>query len=119
MTNEYVVGHVDDLPVGGRILTKIGNRLIGVFNIAGKYFALPNVCIHQNGPLCDGAVSGTLKANRETGWKVEWVQEGEILVCPWHSMEYDITTGQCLAFPEMRLPTYDVEVKDSQVVVRL
>ena len=118
MTREYLVGSVDDLPIDGRILVTVRNREIGVFNIGGKYYALPNVCIHQNGPLCLGAVSGTLNASTHTDWKLEWVNEGEILVCPWHSMEYDITTGQSLAFPNRQLPTYDVQVKGGQIVLR-
>ena len=29
-------------------------RSIGVFNISGEYFAVRNVCPHQQAPLCEG-----------------------------------------------------------------
>ena len=40
----------------------IGKLEIGVFNVDGQYYALPNVCLHQFGPLCAGRISGTLSA---------------------------------------------------------
>jgi nitrite reductase (NADH) small subunit len=47
------------------------------------------------------------------------VKDGEVLVCPWHGLEYHIPTGQCLAFPNIKLRRYDVSVEDGQVVIRL
>ena len=35
-----------------------------------------------------------------------WEREGRIVVCPWHSLEFDITTGQCLAYPRVKLRRY-------------
>jgi nitrite reductase/ring-hydroxylating ferredoxin subunit len=64
-------------------------------------------------------VSGTLAATAESGWKLEWVHEGEIVVCPWHSLEYNIMTGQCLAYPGRRLPTYRVRIEDGWIKVTL
>jgi len=117
MTNEYVVAKEADVPVGGRMVVKVRKREIGIFNIGGKLYALPNVCVHQGGPLCRGAISGTLTSAAETDWKLEWVYEGEIVICPWHALEYNVTTGQCLAYPNRRLPTYEVQVKDGAIVL--
>src|SRR5207253_643410 len=60
MTAEYVVANVEDVPEGSHIVVKVQGREIGVFNVKGQYYALANACFHQNGPLCRGAVSGTL-----------------------------------------------------------
>ena len=119
MTNKYVVAKETDVPVGGRMVVKVRKREIGIFNIGGKLYALPNVCVHQGGPLCRGAISGTLISNAETDWKHQWVHEGAIVVCPWHALEYNITTGQSLAYPNRRLPTYEVRVKDGVIVLRM
>jgi len=110
MSIEYTVANVEDVPPGSHIVIEVNGREIGIFNVDGKFYALPNACVHQNGPLCRGAVSGTLAAGPETRWQRTWVCEGEIIVCPWHSVEYNITTGQCLAWPEKRLPVYSVQV---------
>ncbi|HEX4486078.1 MAG TPA: Rieske 2Fe-2S domain-containing protein [Terriglobales bacterium] len=119
MAAEYVVGRVDDLPEGTHRVCEVGGREIGVFNVKGSYYALPSNCYHQNGPLCRGAVSGTIEATLETGWKPTWVREGEIIICPWHTMEFDITTGRCLAEPRRRVPTYKVTVVNSEIKVSI
>ncbi len=43
------------------------------------------------------------------------MRDGEIVTCPWHGMEFDITTGRCLANPKVRLRSYPVTVEDGQV----
>jgi len=117
MSEPYPVASVADVPEGTHIVVTVRGREIGVFNVHGQYYALPNACFHQNGPLCRGATSGTLVANADTGWKPAWTCEGEILVCPWHALEFNVTTGQCLAYPNRRLPTWEVKVDGQQLVV--
>jgi nitrite reductase/ring-hydroxylating ferredoxin subunit len=74
---------------------------------------------HQTGPLCEAKrLTGTMRASPETGWRQEWVYEGEVVVCPWHGLEYHVPTGQCLAFREIKLRRYEVAVRDGKVVVR-
>ena len=72
MPSEHVVAREGEIPEGERRIVQIGERQIGVFNVRGQYYALPNICIHQAGPLCEGRISGTLVAGVETGWKFEW-----------------------------------------------
>jgi nitrite reductase/ring-hydroxylating ferredoxin subunit len=116
---EYSIAPVSEFPPNTHRVVKVGRREIGVFNVDGAFYALPNLCTHQLGPLCQGKVSGTVICNRETGWKLQWGFENEIITCPWHGMEYHIKTGTCLAFPEIRLRSYEVWVEDGQVKVRL
>jgi nitrite reductase/ring-hydroxylating ferredoxin subunit len=116
---EHIVARVEDFPAGARKVIRAGNVEIGVFNIDGRYYALPNTCVHQYGPVCEGRISGTLVAHAETLWRPAWVQEGEILICPWHALEYDVTTGRCLAYPKLKLRQYPVRVDGEHVVVVL
>jgi nitrite reductase/ring-hydroxylating ferredoxin subunit len=116
---EYTVAPVSEFPPGTHRVVKAGRREIGVFNIDGSFYALPNLCTHQLGPLCKGKVSGTVICTRQTNWKLQWGFDGKIVTCPWHGMEYHIPTGTCLAFPEIRLRSYEVWVEDEQVKVRL
>ena len=119
MSSEFVVTRVDDLPEGTHKVFEVGGREIGIFNVRGRYYALPNHCLHQNGPLCRGSVSGTVETSAEAGWKPIWAREGEIIICPWHTMEFDITTGRCLAEPRRRITTYPVTVVDSEIRVSI
>lgn len=116
---EITVGPVAELPPGKHRVINVDGREIGVFNVDGNFHALPNLCPHQIGPLCEGRVSGTLIARKDTDWQRQWVHEGEIVTCPWHGLEYHIPTGQCLAFPEIRLRAYEVIVENEQIVLRV
>jgi nitrite reductase (NADH) small subunit len=116
---EVVVGLAEELPSGTHQVVNVDGREIGIFNVNGELYALPNLCPHQIGPLCKGRVSGTLISRKETEWKPQWVSEGEIVTCPWHGMEYHILTGQCLAYPEIRLRTYEVWVEEGSIKLRL
>ena len=108
-----------ELPTGHHSVIKVGRRELGIFNIDGAFYALPNLCPHQLGPLCEGNVSGTTDARAETDWQVEWVHEGEIVTCPWHGIEYHVPTGKCLAFPEISIRSYPVSEEDGWLVIEI
>ena len=117
-----VAGTVDEfLPGQRRIVVPFRGRAgIGVFNVRGTYYALRNLCPHKLGPLCVGRVSGRPVADAppssyQGAPAIE--REGEIIRCPWHIWEFDITTGECLVDPKARVKTYPVVIEDGQVVV--
>ena len=116
---EHVVGAVSDFPPGTHRVVRVRNAEIGIFNVGGRLYALPNICPHQFGPLCAGTVGGTTACNAETGWKHAWVRDGEIVTCPWHGLEFDVTTGRCIAIPRLRVRTYPVAIVDDQVTLTL
>jgi len=43
--------------------------------------------------------------------------DGEIIVCPWHGLEFHVPTGRCLAYAEITLRSYEVRVVDDHVMV--
>lgn len=119
MAREYVVARRCEIPEGSHKVVKVNGREVGVFNVGGQYYALPSLCIHQGGPLCKGIVSGTVVANAGTNWQLEWAHEGEIVSCPWHGLEFNIITGQCLAFPRRHLRSYPVTVENDEIRVAI
>jgi nitrite reductase (NADH) small subunit len=118
MPKRYEIGDINDFPIGKHKIVEIKSRKLGIFNIEGKLHALPNICPHQIGPLCDGKVSGTLKMDKEI-WKLQWSEEGEIVTCPWHGMEFRISTGECLAYSQIKLRTYKVVREGERVLVEM
>lgn len=117
---EHVIGPVSDFPDGSHRVVDVDGRQIGVFNIRGSFHALPNICPHQTGPVCEAKqVVGTLVATEKTDWDPEWVKDGEVLICPWHGLEYHIPTGGCIAYPNVNLRCYEVVAEDGKVKVRL
>jgi len=117
---EHVIGNISDFPEGSHRLVRVGRREIGVFNVGGQFYGLPNLCPHQTGPLCEGKPPlGTLVSRKENDWRFEWVHEGEIVACPWHGLEYHVPTGRCIAYPSVTLRRYEVVVEGDEVKVKL
>lgn len=106
--NRHVIGRADDLPPGDRLIVEIERRSIGVFNANGKFYALRNQCPHQGAPLAEGPLSGTCLPSAPG--RFDYGREGEILRCPWHGWEFDVTDGRSIHNPNRcRVKTYEVE----------
>jgi nitrite reductase/ring-hydroxylating ferredoxin subunit len=114
---EHAICRLEDLPEGHHRVARVGGRELGVFNVGGSIHVLPNLCPHQRGPLCEGSVSGTIDCGPHTDFRLAWIWEGEVVTCPWHSLEFHIPTGQCVAFEHIRLRTYEVRVVDGELRV--
>ena len=106
------VCRVSELPSGERKIVTIKDREIGIFNLGGLYYALRNHCPHRGAPLCEGKLIGLVTAGRP--YEAVISREGKILRCPWHSWEFDITTGQSVCLPDkVRAKCYTVDVEKS------
>lgn len=120
--SQHAVAKTEDIPEGERIVVQVKGREIGIFNIDGDYHAYTNWCAHQGGPCCEGSLTGTMygEFDRETlEVSLEWSEEDNILNCPWHGWEYEITSGDCLSRQNVRLPSHDVEVEGEDVMITL
>ena len=102
---------------GERVIADIQGREIAVFHSNGEFYALSNYCTHQGGPACEGLLSGTLDVDEDD--ELIWSCEDEIVACPWHGWEFDITDGSHTASDRYRLPTYDVQLIDGELYVEL
>jgi 3-phenylpropionate/trans-cinnamate dioxygenase ferredoxin subunit len=99
---EYVpVATPAEIPNGSRMFVEIDEHNIVVFNIAGKFFAIADVCSHDDGPLGDGEV----------------VNEHEV-VCPRHGAKFDMRDGAVLGLPAIvDIPAYPVREVGGQIEV--
>lgn len=98
---EYIeIAPASELPNGERLFVDLGDKPIVIFNIAGQYYAIGDVCTHDDGALGDGLI------------------EGNNVVCPRHGAEFDIRTGQAVQMPAVvDIPAYPVEVRDGILFV--
>lgn len=120
--SEHVVASAEELSEGDRLLVQLEGREIGVFRIEGELHAYTNWCAHQAGPVCEGHVTGTTEASFDSDTletELDYCREDEILNCPWHGWEYDLTSGECLSRGEVELPSYPVEERDGDIVITL
>ncbi len=116
-SNRHIVATRQELPAGSRKVVRIAGREIGIFNVAGNFYALRNLCPHRSGPLCKGRLRPlvVLTEQQQLGYE----REGEILKCPWHQWEFDLKTGQALYDPKLRVKTYTVALEGEDVVLYL
>src|SRR3990172_4222452 len=71
-------------------------------NVGGTIYAIGGECSHMGGPLGEGELDGTT------------------VTCPWHSAEYDVTTGKQLGAPaEADQPAYEVRVESGELQLAL
>ena len=100
--SDYVpVLAVADLPPGRAAEVTVDGRAIALFNVGGTVHALANRCPHRGGPLGQGFV------------------DGPQVSCPWHNWTFDVTTGENVAGPDLKVDRYEVRVADGQVFVKL
>lgn len=111
--SRHVIARASELPPGERKIVEANGRSIGVFNVHGTYYALRNSCPHQAAPLCLGPVKGMAMPSKPGTYV--WDREGEILRCPWHGWEFDLTTGRSIFNPhKTRVRTYEVTVEPEE-----
>jgi 3-phenylpropionate/trans-cinnamate dioxygenase ferredoxin subunit len=107
----HVVALASELPAGQRKIVTLEGRAVGVFNVNGKFYALKNNCPHQQAPLCRGTVTGMTLPSAPGEYV--YGREGEIIRCPWHGWEFDITTGKSIFDPNKCLvKTYEVTIEE-------
>jgi 3-phenylpropionate/trans-cinnamate dioxygenase ferredoxin subunit len=106
---KYIVATTAELPSGSRKIIEIAGRSIGVFNVAGQFFALRNRCPHQAGPLCQGLLSSELGATVPGDYQLR--PDKKTIRCPWHGWEFELNSGQSWFDPtKVRVKPYPVSV---------
>lgn len=101
MSEFVTVATTDELKPGGEpIVVEIGKRWVALFNLDGEYFAIEDLCTHDDGPLAEGVVSGC------------------IIECPRHGAKFDVRTGKALSAPaHVDVPTYAVRVDGTEIKI--
>jgi nitrite reductase (NADH) small subunit len=106
-----------ELSDGQRRTVNIDSMTIGIFNIAGRFYAIKDVCPHQGAPLCKGTIESTHAPSDVHTFCP--AMNNRVLRCPWHGWEFDIHTGQALHDPHIRVATYPIEIDSSGILVLL
>ena len=91
--NFYRIAEIADIKNGERAFFDVEGYQIVLFNIEGEYFAIGNVCSHDEGPLGDGELDGNL------------------IICPRHGAQFNIRTGKVLSLPAVvDIPCYPLRI---------
>jgi nitrite reductase/ring-hydroxylating ferredoxin subunit len=101
MANFVKVVSTSDLKPGTAMTVVVNGKDIALYNVGGKIYATDNACLHQGGPLGEGILTG------------------EIISCPWHLWEYNVSTGEMVGNTPLKLATYPVEIEGADIKVEI
>jgi len=98
-----------DLSIGSMHSFQVEDKNILIANVGGKYYAINGICTHLGGDLSKGKL------------------KGNIVTCPKHGSQFDVTTGESILGPKivyLRLktkpePVYKVKVEACPVLVNI
>ena len=91
-----------ELLPGERVFIEVDEQPIVIFNVSGKYYAIGDLCTHDDGPLGEGAL------------------EGHQIICPRHGARFDIRSGKALSMPAFTdTPWYPTRVVDGWIEIGL
>jgi nitrite reductase/ring-hydroxylating ferredoxin subunit len=117
---EQYVGKVSEFQNGDRRIIFAGENEIGVFRHEGQFYAYSNFCLHQGGPACEGLTIAKVEERLRPDMTSQglYFSDTELhFVCPWHGMEYDMKTGECVSDRKLKLRKYQVVEKGDEVYV--
>lgn len=76
-----------------------GPHVVALFRRGDQIYALDGICPHAGGPLAEGRMTG------------------EVVTCPWHGWQFDVTTGvQCLN-RRIQHRTFPVQISGDDVLI--
>ncbi|MBA3686810.1 MAG: Rieske 2Fe-2S domain-containing protein [Planctomycetes bacterium] len=94
------VGNAADWPAEGAKLVTVGPRKIGVYQHAGAWYALKDMCPHAGVGLSKGPIAD------------------KMVMCVGHGWRFNLETGKVLGIPgDWRVGTYPVRVVDGVVEI--
>jgi len=93
---------------GALKLVHVSDKDVVIANVAGKFYAMENSCTHEQGDLSQGE----LKKN--------------VVTCPEHGAQFDVTSGRVLLGPDGDSPdsiqpekAYKVTVQGDDLMIEL
>ncbi len=98
---EFVeIAPASELPSGERMFVEIGAQQMVIFNIAGNFYAIGDVCTHDNGPLGDGEL------------------DSYDIICPRHGARFDVRSGEARLLPAVvDIPAYPVRIIEGMIEI--
>lgn len=102
MSTAAAVAKSSDIAPGTVKIVTSGGVRIALCNVAGEFFAIEDVCTHDDGPLGEGKLRDC---------RIE---------CPRHGALFDVKTGKAVRMPAIApVKTYPVTVKDGEIFIEV
>lgn len=100
MSDFVKVARVGDIAPGTGKTLYLGATPVALFNVDGQYYAIHNDCPHEDGPLGEGSLCGS------------------VVTCPVHAYEFDVCSGECLTDSAYCVERFEVRVEGADILLR-
>ncbi len=103
MTEPYIhLANTSDIPEGEVRIFDYEDFSIAICHTKEGYFAVENVCTHDDGPLGEGCL------------------EGFAIECPRHGAKFDVRDGKVLQMPAaFPIRTFETRLEGDQILVKV
>ena len=96
------VAKAADLAPGRMIIVEAEGERIALCNVGGTFYAIQDVCTHDDGPLGEGTL------------------RGDAIECPRHGARFDVKTGAAVRMPAIApVRIYPVRIENGSVFVEV
>ena len=100
MEEFYKVAKVSETPPGTKKLVEVDFVPVLLFNVQGEFYAIEDVCTHDDGPLAEGWFSG------------------DEIECPRHGARFCVKTGKALCMPAVEdVECYTVKLEGDDILI--
>ena len=99
--SRHRIASVNDIPGGEGREFVVAGRIVAVFNVDGQFHALDGICPHSGGPLAKGRLCGN------------------VVTCPWHGWQFDVTTGRNCLNAHLQHPQLPVAVEGDDLWIEI
>lgn len=101
MSDFIKVARMPDLPPGSTKSVDVSGTSVALFNVGGAIHATSNTCPHRGGPLGEGSLANA------------------VVSCPWHNFQFDVTNGECLGNPSLKVACFPVRVEGEDILIQI
>ena len=98
---EHKIAQTSDIEQGTGKKFAVEDQTIAVFNKGEEFFAIEDTCKHKGGALGEGALNG------------------DTITCPLHGWQYNITNGECLMNPQVKMKSFSVKVENDEISLEI
>ena len=94
------VAKVGDLAEGQAKVFEVEGQRVAICRVGGAYFAIQDLCTHDDGPLGEGELVG------------------DLIECPRHGARFNVKSGQPVTLPAVvPVKTFPVKVTGNDIYV--
>ena len=100
MTSVTAAAKAADIAPGQMRIVHAGGVRVALCNVDGAFYAIEDVCTHDDGPLGEGTL------------------RGEVVECPRHGAQFDVKTGAVVRMPAVTpVRSFPVRVEGGEIFI--